>query len=194
MHKKPKTNTDDILGLFGTVPPVYRRPIATQFDFYLSGEVVSPENYTEWFDIMRNSNPDDSVNIHINSCGGRMSTALQFMRVIAETQAIVTCSIEGDCMSAATIIFLAADRFEITPHSSFMIHNYSGGSVGKGGEMYDQLVFERKWSKQLLESVYKNFLTDKEIKSLLEGKDLWLHYTDVAARVTALASKRSNNK
>ena len=186
-----KDNLEDVLGSLGGTYPVYRRSLGTQYEFYLSGDVASPDNYTEWFDIIRNATPNDEVYIRINSRGGYMSTATQFLRVMAETQAEVTCSIEGDCMSAATMIFLAADRFEITPHSSFMIHNYSGGSIGKGGEIYDQAVFERDWSKQLLDNVYQDFLTKSEIKSLLDGKDIWLHYTDVAKRTTNLANKRN---
>ena len=38
--------------------------------------------------------------------------------------------------------------------------------------------------------VYKDFLSKKEIASLLDGKDIWLHYEDVAKRVTARETKR----
>jgi ATP-dependent protease ClpP protease subunit len=112
------------------------------------------------------------------------------MRVLSETQATVVCSVEGSCISAATMIFLCADIFEITPHSLFMFHNYSGGMFGKGGEIYDQAVFEREWSKQFLQYIYKNFLTSKEIDSLLENKDLWLHSDEVTKRVESLCEAR----
>lgn len=184
-------NEDMLLGLGSLSKNMYKRPIATHYEFYLSGEVSAPEDYTEWFDIMRNANPGDEINIRINSRGGQVSSAIQFIRVMAECHGEITCSIEGDCMSAATMIFLAGDRFEITPHSLFMVHNYSGGTLGKGGEMYDQIAFERTWSEKLLRSIYSGFLSKKEIKSLLDGKDIWLNYEEVAERVSKLATLRN---
>ena len=93
-------------------------------------------------------------------------------------------------MSAATMIFMCADNFEITPHCLFMMHNYSGGIFGKGGEIYDQAVFERKWSKDFLSFIYKHFLTEKEVESLLDNKDLWLSSDEVRARCQKLVEAR----
>lgn len=185
--KKKKKNSN---GISDPGYSFYAEPIGVRYDFYLSGPVADAELYANWFSAIRNAQPQDEVIIHINSRGGYTATALQFVRAMSETQATITCSIEGDCMSAATMIFLAGDRFEITPHSAFMVHNYSGGSEGKGGEMYDQLVFEREWSAKFMTDVYKDFLSKKEIASLLDGKDIWLHYEDVAKRVAAREAKR----
>jgi len=86
-------------------------------------------------------------------------------------------------MSAATLIFLAADEFQIAPHSMFMFHNYSGASFGKGGEMYDNVVHERKWSEKLLMDMYSDFLTKSEIEALLNNKDIWMDSDDVVTRL-----------
>lgn len=153
------------------------------FEYYLVGYIKSPENYIKWFDAIRHAGQYDTVKIYINSCGGDMFTAIQFMRVLAETEARVVCSVEGACMSAATMIFLCADSFEITPHSMFMFHNYSGGSIGKGGELFDQIKHERMWSEQLLREIYAGFLSDTEIQSLLDNKDLWMDVDEVAIRM-----------
>lgn len=168
----------------------FRKCTSALYEFYLSGQITGPEDYIEWFNTIRNASEEDVVKIYINSSGGDLNTAIQFMRVLSETQATVVCSVEGSCISAATMIFLCADIFEITPHSLFMFHNYSGGMFGKGGEIYDQAVFEREWSKQFLQHIYKDFLTSKEIDSLLENKDLWLHSDEVTKRVEALCEAR----
>jgi ATP-dependent protease ClpP protease subunit len=107
------------------------------------------------------------------------------MRVLKESNALVTASVEGACMSAATIIFLMADSFEISPHSMFMFHNYSGGAVGKGGEMMDQIKHERKWSEQLLREIYADFLKPEEIESVLNNKDIWMTGEAVVNRLNA---------
>ena len=78
---------------------------------------------------------------------------------------------------------MCADSFEVTPHSVFMFHNYSGGAIGKGGEMIDQLLHERKWSEGLLRNIYDDFMTDDEIKSMLDNKDIWMDGEEVVRRI-----------
>jgi ATP-dependent protease ClpP protease subunit len=160
------------------------RPIGHVHEFYLSGEIDSSENYVEWFDTIRHAGESDIVKIYINSPGGDLFTAIQFMRVLSETEATVIASVEGACMSAATMIFLCAEQFEVTPHSMFMFHNYSGGTFGKGGEMIDQLQHERKWSEGLLREVYEDFLSEEEITSILDNRDIWLDGKQILARLT----------
>jgi ATP-dependent protease ClpP protease subunit len=123
------------------------------------------------------------VLIHINSYGGDLFTAIQFMRVFSETKANVVASVEGTCMSAATLIFLSAKHWEISKHSMFMFHNYASATIGKGGEMYDNIIHERKWSEKLWQDVYGEFLTPAEIKSILDNKDIWMTGEEVSKRL-----------
>src|SRR6056300_351151 len=82
-------------------------------EFYLSGIIEPADEYVEWFDIIRNSSENDIIKIYINSYGGDLFTAIQFLRVLKETPAAVVVSVEGACMSAATMIFLCADQIEV---------------------------------------------------------------------------------
>ena len=158
-------------------------------EFYLCGNIESADEYIEWFDIIRHSGPTDVIRLFINSYGGDLFTAIQFMRVLAETEATVIVSVEGACMSAATMIFLCADQFEVSEHTMFMFHNYSGGVMGKGGEMLDQLQHERVWSEKLLRSVYEDFLTEEEIQSMLNNKDLWMDGEEIIKRLEVKKAK-----
>ncbi len=169
----------------------YRKVAGNYYEFYLSGAITAPEDYVEWFNIIRNASGNDTVKIYINSRGGDADTAIQFMRVLGETDAHVICSIEGSCMSAATMVFLCGSEFEITPHSLFMVHNYSGGIFGKGAEIYDQAVFERKWSAEFLRHIYKDFLTEQEVQNLLDNKDMWMTSSEVLERCTKMAKARA---
>jgi ATP-dependent protease ClpP protease subunit len=134
------------------------------------------------------------IRIIINSYGGDLFTAIQFLRVLTETDATVIVSVEGACMSAATMIFLAADQFEVSEHSMFMFHNYSGGVVGKGGEMLDQLQHERVWSEKLLRDIYIDFLTEDEIRLMLNNKDLWMDGEEVVKRLEGKKAKMEAEK
>ena len=168
----------------------FTKPVAHVHEFYLSGPIQDAEEYIEWFDVIRNASQTDTVRIYINSPGGDLFTTLQFLRVMSETQASVVCSVEGACMSAATMIFLHAHSQEVTPHSLFMFHNYSAGTFGKGGEMYDQLQFERTWSENFMTAVYEDFLTREEIQSMLNNRDIWMGSDEVVKRLEAMQAKR----
>jgi|TARA_B110000858_G_scaffold33593_1_gene37403 ATP-dependent protease ClpP protease subunit len=167
------------------------RPLARAHEFYLTGTIESAENYTEWFDIIRHAGKNDAIQIYINSYGGDLFTAIQFLRVLGDTEATVIISVEGACMSAASMIFLYGDAFEISSHSMFMFHNYSGGTFGKGGEMLDQLQHERVWSEKLLREIYSDFLTEQEIVSMLNNKDLWMDGDEVIKRLEKRSKKVS---
>jgi len=182
-----KSKQIDIMDMFK--PPVSQnhRIITKQavniHEFYLSGEIESSEDYIEWFDTIRSANQNDILKFYINSPGGDLFTAIQFMRVLKESEGTISVSVEGACMSAATLIFLQGHQFEVSPHSMFMFHNYSSGVVGKGGEMYDRLAHEKDWSEKLLRDVYSDFLTEKEITSILNSKDIWMDGDEVVKRL-----------
>jgi ATP-dependent protease ClpP protease subunit len=173
-------------------------PIETMFtkcsglkhELYLTGEIKSPEHYVDWFNLLRSADEHDTIVIYINSYGGSVATAIQMVRVMKDCRAEIICSTEGECMSAATMIFLHGDILMVSDYSIFMFHNYSGGTVGKGGEMYNQIVHEKAWSENMLRGIYKDFLTPEEINGLLLNNDIWMDSTEVMSRMQTLAEIR----
>ena len=199
MHKlKRSPRSQDIMNEFEPVgfqkPKFFVEPSARIFNFYLVGEIKGAEEYVEWFQVMRSAGENDVIFIRINSEGGDLFSAMQLVRAMSDSQATIISSVEGICMSAATLIFLSADQWQLSDHTMFMFHNYSSGVIGKGGEMYDHITHTRKWSERLFTDVYKDFLTEEEIKSMLENKDIWLDAEDVAKRLEERNEKRSAEK
>jgi hypothetical protein len=45
------------------------------------------------------------------------------------------------------------------------------------------VVHHKKWSEILLKEVYKNFLTELEIRTILDNKDIWMNAQDVSVRL-----------
>ena len=194
MHKLKKSQRsrdtmNEFENPFAQKPKFFSQPVATAVTFYLCGEIKPAEEYVEWFHILRAAGENDVIYIRINSEGGDLFSALQIVRAIQESNATIVASVEGICMSAATLIFLSADRYELSDHTMFMFHNYSSGTIGKGGEMYDQITHFRAWSEKLFNSFYKDFLTPEEIKSMLDNKDIWLDAGEVAKRLEARVAK-----
>lgn len=152
-------------------------------EYYLSSEIGDPDEYTTMIHDIRNCRNTDVIKLHINCPGGNLFTTIQLLQAISECQGHVIASVEGACMSAATLVFLCADEFQITNHSMFLFHNYSGGTFGKGGEMYHGMVHERKWSEGLLRDIYSDFLTESEITELINDKDIWMDAEEAVLRL-----------
>ena len=165
------------------VNDAYEKPVARILDFYISGDIKEAKEYTAWNQLMRNATENDAVIIHINSSGGDIFSAIQLMRTMAEAPATVIASVEGMCMSAATLIFLCADVCEVSEHSHFMFHTYSSGNWGKGNEQIASALANDKWARHLFNQVYKGFLEPKEIKEMIDGKDFWMDPTEVKKRL-----------
>lgn len=183
----------DIKNILGNNSSYYTKTTSQLHSFYINA-IESADTYAEWFEAIRNAHPQDTVKLHINSYGGDLFCALQWMRVLNECLATRVMSVEGACMSAATLLFLQGDAFEVSDHSMFMFHNYSGGVIGKGGEMIDQLQHERDWSEKLMREAYKDFLTDREITSMLNNKDIWMDGDQVIKRLEKKAKKVNSGK
>jgi len=169
--------------LKGGPPDSFTADYGCMREYYLSDEIGSPSEYIDWFHEIRNCRKTDAITIHLNCPGGNLFTTIQFLQALSETEAHIIVSVEGACMSAATLIFLAADEYMITNHSMFLFHNYSAGTVGKGGEMYHGMVHERKWSTALFQDMYTGFLTPDEIIDMTNDKDIWLDSNEVIERL-----------
>ncbi len=163
----------------------YQRPVANVYDFYLTGVIGDAEKYQDWNQVLRTATENDGVVIHINSNGGEIFTAIQLMRAMGDSNATICASVEGMCMSAATLIFLCADVVEVSEHSHFMLHTYSSGNWGKGSDQLQGVLADDKWARHLFNQVYKGFLKPIEIKELIDGKDFWMNPSEVNKRLAA---------
>lgn len=159
-------------------------------NFYITGAIASARNYIDMCNSLSTMSEANSVNMYINSEGGDICAALQIIRSMQECQAPITAIAVGQCSSAATMIFLSADSWEVNPHTIFLFHNYRGLKGGKGGEMFDAIMFERLWSTALMKDFYKDFLTEEEINSIIEDKDILMGAEEVLERLQKRAKIR----
>lgn len=179
------TDDDDLKGIIQNNPlRVQVLPDKTLIDFYLPQEInTDPKEYIDFFRAIRDARPTDEVVLHINCYGGECSTAFQIIDNLRATQATVTVSIEGNCCSAATMIALAGDQWDIMPHSYFMIHAYSKINWGKRNEINASNDFDKKWLDDSFREIYKGFLTPEEIEQCLEGKDFYFTANETIERL-----------
>lgn len=162
----------------------YEQHVARRIQhYYLSSAIEGPEQYIDMIHRIQTANPDDIVYIHLNTPGGHLDTGVQIINAIQSSPAHVTVSIEANCHSLGTLIFLAADEFIVHDNCLMMIHNFSGGVFGKGNEQQSQLEAQIKWFNTLARKLYIPFLSSDEFDRIARGEDLWLQSDDIRKRL-----------
>jgi ATP-dependent protease ClpP protease subunit len=111
-----------------------------------------------------------------------IDSAVMIIDAIRASKAKVTAYLSGTVASAGTIIALACDNVVIADHTSFMIHNYSGGLAGKGHEMKARQLFIDTSLNKAFASFYNGFLTEAEMTEVINGKDMWMGKDEVVER------------
>jgi ATP-dependent protease ClpP protease subunit len=152
-------------------------------DFYISDEIGDPDKYLELIHTLKSADQQDTICINLNTHGGNLYSTVQIMSaMVASAAKVVTC-LEGQVCSAGTFIFLKGDVKVVNPNCTFMIHDYSQITSGKGNEIARQVGYMDKYFSILANDVYSNFLTDDEMKSVMAGVDMWMHSHDVVKRL-----------
>ena len=181
---------DNMLGLPPQPKPVYSAGTGYTHQLHLKTPIKDPEEYSEWVQVIRGASENDRIELHLNTPGGDIYTAIELLHAFACTDAHVHVVCAGIVASAGTILMTVGDTFEINPHTTFMFHNYSGGTIGKGNEMAIKMDYEREWSRKFMHDVYEGLLTEDEIDDLLDGRDYWVSADDIAGRLERMVETR----
>ncbi len=166
---------------WGKVVPIVQDKKNT-YTAYLNTDVGEPADYNELCNALHNASSSDTYYIDINTPGGILDSAFKVVDAIKNTKAKTIARLTGTVASAGTVIALSCDDLIISDHLRFMIHNYSGGAAGKGHEIKDQIDFSDKNLKETFNKLYKGFLSKKEIKQVIAGKDMWFNSEEVEKR------------
>lgn len=161
--------------------PVVKR--GSDYHCYISSAIEEPYNYDELCHVLEAAEADNTVYLHVNTCGGHIDSAFKIVASIKRSQAKVIARITGTVASAGTIISLKCDEVEVEDYTHFMIHNYSTGTQGKGHEVLEYINFNDKDLKNTFKDIYRGFLTDREITAVINGKDMWLNAEEVRNRL-----------
>lgn len=156
----------------------------TLYHFYITGDIETEvDRYIEMINTLKTAEQHDQIYIYLNTPGGDLATTVQIISAIKQSAANVTTVIEGECCSAGTLIFLSGDDFIVNDHCTLMIHNYSHGPIGKGGELKSAVDYSDKYFKKISEDFYKDFLTDEEIVAVCQDKDFWMETDEILERL-----------
>lgn len=158
-----------------------------QISYYLCGDIVDPQYYTELFYTLRTASDTDLIYLHINSAGGDFNTGLQIINNIVSSNARVVTTLEARAYSMAALIFLCGDELIIHDNCQLMFHTYSGSFVGKGNEQQAEVAAVGQWFEKVISRICSPFLSDGEIGRILKGSDLWMDSDEIRRRLTRMA-------
>lgn len=166
--------------------PQYKQSIVVNiFHFYIIDEIGDPRDFLDMINIIKTAEEHDTIFIYLNTPGGSLQTTIQILGAIQQCQGTVVTCLEGEVCSAGTLIFLTGDRHIVNQNCTFMIHNYSQWLGGKGNEVALRVKYSEQYFRKLAYDLYKGFLTDDEIESVMQGKDYWMDSEEVIARLNA---------
>lgn len=189
MHKqKMNDNTNDLLFIQEKEDnnniKFYRQVIPiTIHHFYIISEIGDVSQYLELIQTLKTAEQHDTIFIYLNTEGGSLTTTIQILSAMKQCNATIITCLEGEVASAGTMIFLAGHKYLVNPNCSFMVHNYRGGILGRGQEIAAEAKFHELYVKRLYDDVYSEFLSQDEISSILEGKDIWMTSDQVIERL-----------
>lgn len=161
---------------------------------YLDENIKEAKYYRSWLQAVDSLSEGDLILININSYGGQLDGAIAIINAIQNTDADVHASIEGVAASAASLIALASPSISVSPYATMMVHSATFGAFGKQSDVISHASFVDKQVRTLMHSVYKDFLTDKELEEVIMGKEMWFDAEEIVRRLELradLQDKRS---
>ena len=169
-------------------------PKGFNYKAYLYEDIGPLEDYIDLIDLLNSASSEDTVYIYINTGGGYLDTTISIVEAIRQSQADVVTVAEGRVQSAGSIIFFSAHMHVIKDFCEIMLHDASGGFGGKFNEVEGGFAAKRKVLSELYNTVYTPYFTKKEIKKILEGKDLHLSATDIRERMDKVFGEEEEEK
>ena len=160
-------------------------PKHTRYRVYIGRFFELKKGLHSVFNELKSAKEHDILEFMIDSGGGFVNEGMQFYNIIQEKfygRTVAYLDNKGYSMGAT--LFSMADKRVVYPYSDFMYHNYSGGAVGKGGEVKARISHtSKKLESFFYDIIVKNgFLSEDEYKQMLVGQDYWMGTKEMCKR------------
>ena len=163
---------------------IYRNTVSIQYDIMISKNVVSDLN--AYFDLIQfldnEAKETDVVNLKIANYGGDLHSGVALAHSVKNCRATTIVHVTSNSYSMAAILALCGDALCVYPGNYLMFHNYSGGEIGKAGEIETSHKANKKSWSEYLKYFCTPFLTEQEVKDIMSDKDLYIHDTSVGLK------------
>jgi ATP-dependent protease ClpP protease subunit len=163
--------------------------IGITYHFYVHGQIGDSEDYVDLLDTLYTATYSDVVMIHLNTPGGYLNTAVEMIHAMAQCQATVITCADGQVASAGSLIFFAGESMILGEFCEVMLHDGSGGNIGKINENLKSAEFTAQRLSHIYHKIYGKFFEHEEIEAILNGQDLYLNAEEVECIVDRYLEK-----
>ena len=164
------------------IPVTFTPSKSGRFTVDIYDYIENPSQFSDMITALELMEQDDEMVINLQSGGGCLSTTDTILHALRKTKGTVHFVATGFNASAATILLLEAQTFELSEDFSALIHCGSLSDRGTLSEMRQSTSFHIKKMENVIRNAYVGFMTDQEIQDMLNGKDLLLDATEWCAR------------
>ena len=161
---------------------------------FIDDDITSPSNYRDVIHCLATCSENDSVNLLVNSSGGRTDSIWQIIEAMKGCRGDVSVTVIGAAYSAASMLACMAPECYIAESAEFMLHTAHYGSIGTVPNVKGQTDFATRQINKLLDKAYKGFLTDKELEELKNGKEYWFDAEEAGKRMVRRYKYLSNSE
>ena len=173
--------------MLGDVMEDYKSPIrshqkgGTEYEIRFDRDIT--KSWVDEINTLKDAQECDTIINIINSGGGELYLTTEILSAIANCKAEVVSELVGEACSAASMIFLAGDCFVVHPFTRMMIHTASTGIIGSSTDIKAEATHLDKEVERLIPYIYKDFLHEDEIRSVLDGKPIYLNDEEIIERL-----------
>ena len=167
-------------------PSIFATPShGVHYSVNVSQVFGSPFNFDEVIHLLTVATPEDVIHFNINSNGGDFYSLVALRNAIRQTEAQVYMNLLGMAASAGSALFLeSADGYKIHEDSCMMIHSMQCGTgYTDANTIATRAEHNKKINERFVRNTYKYFLTEDEIESVLDGKEIYLEDYEIRERL-----------
>lgn len=161
------------------------------FNVFIFRGIESPEQFIPAIEAMQVANENDLVVVHLTTPGGDIDATDTFLQACKMCRGRIVFNATGGVHSAGTLILMNADEVIFSEGFNALVHN---GMVGHGGKFSDWSAasdYARRHMEDLFWKTYRGFMSDDEIKQMIEGKDFWFDAAEFKKRHAARVALKS---
>jgi len=177
----------DVMNFPQAQTPPYLSVQTRQFRVFIVQvtDTITSEFAEELLTNLHNSNviDGDRLELHLSCPGGELEATFHLINSLALMfGANISTFLTSSAYSGAAFLFLLGSQRFIFEESSMLIHTYSGGAFGKSGDLLHDATHNTKRYKKALNKFFSPYLSKKEIKQVMTGKDLYLDAIEMIDR------------
>ncbi len=164
--------------------------VVTNYKVFVDTFFETENGIHELWNQLHGAKENDTLELRIQSPGGLVTECQMFVNIMRNKfPGRTTTYIDSHASSAGAFTFCAGDKRVIYENSRMMLHNYSGAVFGDHHKMKSRMEFNEKHIIGFLKSTLKigknGYMTKKELKKMIDGKEWWWDAEDMCQRGVA---------